>query len=302
MKTYEEIKDIIVNKLGLKDMDAYIKWVAEFDNHDHTKRRLITPEDIELLSPDNVDCNAFWQVADEIFGIDAVCATNYGKLETRNTDVGNRRNLGLARLMGALNFIDEWRFSPTNLLEIGVGYGALKSYIQMNTAFGYCGFDVRPRIVGVYPTDKDGSLPAKYIEQCKGTVQVVVSSNVFQHLSNKQRSRYFKDIYEVMNKDGVFVFNCLVHNIDPATVSAEHKFAVDGRRYLKHYGQFTEIPYYPELVKELREQFHIVYETRRFFDDFVTFSCSKKDLTPPAPPVSENKDLTPAQVPDKVVA
>lgn len=289
MKTYEEIKDIIVNKLGIKDLEAYVKWEAQFHESDHTKRRIVTQEDVELLSPDRIDNNAFWRVAEELFGADPVANCNYGKLPN-DVVKGNLRNVSLARSTGALTYVDEWKHFDIAVLEIGAGYGSFRDYCAYHTNFRYLGVDVYPRIANAIPTNPDGTLPAKLLEDTAGKAQIVYSSNVFQHLSNRQRSQYFKDVLTLMKEDGLFVFNLLVHFDDPASCLPERTYAWDKRRYLHHYGQMTEIPYYPELREELEKNFKIFMETRRYHDYFFTFHCTKK----PVPVLTEEQ--TPAKV------
>lgn len=289
MKTFEEIKDTIVNKLGVKDMDSYNAWIAPFHDKDPSKRRIITQEDIDLLSPDNVDNNAFWRVAEELFGADAVSSCGFGKL-TNTITAGNSRNISLARFTGMLNFVDAWKHHELTLFEIGAGYGCLRDYCVHNTNFRYIGFDVYPKTYEINRTELDGTLPRKCIEDFRGKVGIVYSSNVFQHLSNKQRTQYFQDAEALMMQSGIFVFNVLTHNFNPDNVIPENKYAWDNRKYLKHYGQFTEIPYYPELAVELKKRFNILYETFRYMDGFATFVCAKKPVVVMQPTPTEETE------------
>ena len=68
MKGYREIKRILVEELGFRDLAAYQKWVTDVRPHVQP-----TPEAIERLSPHAVDCRAFWKVCDELFRSDPVC-------------------------------------------------------------------------------------------------------------------------------------------------------------------------------------------------------------------------------------
>lgn len=283
MKQYDEIKDIIVNKLGIKDLAAYQEWIKPFHNPPET-RRLVTPEDIELLSPDNVHNGHFWKVVEELVGPDCVANSFNAKL-TNAIDAGNQRNWSLARVTGMLNVADDWKHHHAPVLEIGAGYGNFKYHCMLNTAFKYMGIDAWPKISGVIPTKPDGTMPQEIIDAClsdeKNRVHLVYSSNVFQHLSRKQRSQYFKDIHTILEPDGCFIFNLLVHYDDPKSEKPLNLTSTDHRQYLKHYGQFTEIPFYPELQAELQQWFNIHYETRRYHDCFFTFVCSRKELTTP---------------------
>jgi hypothetical protein len=274
MKNFDEIKDIIVNKLGIPDLPSYDKWLNQFKSPKTPDGRLITKEDIEILSPDVVNCYDFWKVIDEIFGLDPVCATDFGRL-AYDIDSGNLRNLRLARLSGMLDFVDDYRHKRFNLLEIGPGYGSFKQYCLLNTNFTYYSFDVVCRIYGVNLLEVDGTLPRKFIEDCPEKFKIIYSSNVFQHLSSRQKSQYFQDIAKLLEKDGIFVFNCFTHSADPAKVSLEDRYSEDNRMYLKHYGQLTEIPYYYEFMDELEKHFRFIQETRRR-DGFISFTLAKK--------------------------
>ena len=184
MKAYEEIKRILVNELGLGDLDAYKKWIAEV-----RPTLTPTPERVAKLSPDAVDCRAFWKVCDELFGVDPVCniavPPAVGRLphEVETRMYANRLYLQFARSMGLLAFLEENADDELKVLEIGPGYGGLKNYIEANTNHVYRGVDVVPRIPDVLETTPDGLIPRELIEAERGSFSYVVSSNVFQHLS-----------------------------------------------------------------------------------------------------------------------
>jgi hypothetical protein len=62
MKDYREIKRILVDEFGFCDLAAYKRWIGEVRPSIRP-----TPERIEMLSPDFVDCREFWKVCDELF-------------------------------------------------------------------------------------------------------------------------------------------------------------------------------------------------------------------------------------------
>lgn len=265
MKTYQEIKDIITKQLGLVNMAAYKLYTDQFLRGE----RRPTLEEIELLAPENIHNGHFWQVVEELFGPDCVANTNYGSLPN-DIDEGNERNLALARMCGALNLIDNWRHYQMPVLEIGAGYGNFKQYLKSNTAMVYTGVDVFPKIRGVYPTQPNGLLPLHLVER---TFHIIYSSNVFQHLSSKQRTQYFKDIHGMLTPNGTFIFNLLVPKLPPE----QQYLAEDGKAYLRHYGQFTEVPLYNDFIRELSSYFYIQYETTRIYDSLVNFVCLKRE-------------------------
>lgn len=263
MLDYTQIKDVIVNKLGITDLKAYKKWAEQYFNG-----KKITLSDVELLSPENIDNTAFWRIAEELFGIDGVCNTMHGTLPS-DIESGNRRNISLARHIGSLTFIDDWKNYSLPILEIGAGYGSFKNYVEATTHYKYTGVDVYPKIPGVLSTYKNGLLP-NYIRFQK--FHIIYSSNVFQHLSSYQRTRYYQDINSMMTKDSIFIFNLLTED----EINCEQ--SEDGRFYMRHYGQFTEVPKIFSLREELQKYFYILYETRRIYDRLFGFICHKKEL------------------------
>ncbi len=201
MKGYDEIKDIIVNRLGLRDMAAYKAYCDTFHNPD--KPRIPTHEEIDLLCPDAIDNRAFWQVADELFSTDPV--SNCQFKEPLSVEEANRNNLGIYHADGFTGFLEMGRlkWSPNcPLLEIGPGYGAFRNWVRAFGFFDYYAADVRPRIEGV-----DRALPSgRLSDETKARrYGVVLASNVFQHLSVRQRRAYYRDVVECLVPEGAFL-------------------------------------------------------------------------------------------------
>ncbi len=286
MKQYEEIKDIIVNQLGIKDQETYLAYIQSIHNG-----REITQEELDLLSPDNINNSDFWKVVEELFGTDCVANTNHGKLSS-DVVAGNRRNIAMSNLIGTMNIIYEYKHFGCPILEIGAGYGSLKNYIEVNTAMSYTGVDVYPKIPGVIKATPEGFLP----EEVKANKYLLFyASNVFQHLSSKQRSQYFSDIQGMMLEGAAFSFNMLCHLGEPD--KKKHK-TPDGLPYLRHYGQFTVIPNLYEIRDELQKHFYILSETRRVMDNLFGFQCLKKQEPEPE---MKKETLTPEQTATTVV-
>lgn len=274
MINYNAIKDIIVNKLGLKDLTAYKQYMESWVDIKNPK--IITKKDVELLSPDNINNFDFWKIAEELFGVDGISNTDFGKNNTFDRDEANRRNLIIARASGVLNMIDVWKHSNASVLEIGAGYGNFKNYVLYTTALTYTGVDAFPKVPGIIPTLPNGLLPDE-IKQKK--FNLVYSSNVFQHLSSSQRRAYLNDVHGMLHNGGYFMFNLFL------TLSRPKFPSEDGKNYTQLYGQFTEIPTYREFTNLISEYYWVDFETRRFSDDFITFVCRPKDLIKTQEPV-----------------
>ena len=268
MKNYQEIKDIIVNQLGLTDLDAYAKYEELYRPPNN---KIITREEVELLSPDNINCIDFWKVIEEVFGVDCITNTMHENQKWTPTDC-NRRNLGLARQMGALNVID-WcaQFSSqSSILEIGTGYGCLKHYLEPKYCFNYTGVDVVPRVEGVIQTTPEGLLPDSIKDR---KFFIVYSCNVFQHLSTKQRESYINTAWELLEKGGFLIIALTLHPFQlPVSGMAE-----DGNLYMKHYGQFTAIPSRTDFLSFIRGRYNILTVTQRYTDDYHCLVCQPKD-------------------------
>jgi hypothetical protein len=272
VKTYAEIKRILVDELGFSRLEDYKRWI------DETRPKIApTTDRIDRLSPDNVDCRDFWRVCDELFGADPVCnvaiTPAVGKLpHPIESDMdANRTNLRLAKSLGITFFLDENANSRLKTLEIGPGYGSLKHYIETHTQHLYTGVDVFPRIPGLVQATAQGTLPQSMIEQERGEYSYVVSSNVFQHLSARQRSTYFRDVHVLLHDGGIFLFNL---HVDTGKFPA-HMRDAQGNAWCDHYAQYTLIPKPRPLHDELSSLFEILYLTQRY-DSLFNFVCQKR--------------------------
>ena len=254
MKTYNEIKDILINKYGIIDQNSY----KEF-----TSKRFkdgITQEEVDLLSPDNVNNNDFWQFINEFYGIDPVCQTNYAQFKVGNKMVANRRNLGICRLDGTLNVIDHNKYCGCTFLEIGAGFGCIKNYVEVNTNLDYAGVDVYPQIHDVIKSNPDGSLPDSILKLpvTSNYFGIVFSTNVFQHLSVNQRKKYYQQIRSIIHEQGIFAFNTTIYS-EPRNVDgvAFYKCKDSNKAYIGHYAQYTEVLSFQEEVNNIIEWFDI---------------------------------------------
>jgi len=238
MKLYDEIKDIITNHYGLKTLEDYKEWLAKWRAAGGTA----TPEEVELLSPDNINCRDFWRVCEDVFGTDPICNAADGGVYTNSMEA-NRVNLGIASSTGLLEVINNHRFFRTRMLELGTGLGCVKNYVEVMTKFDYTGFDVNPRIPEVLPTTEDGYLPSAYVNGQKNQLNIAFSSNVLQHVTEKQRKAFFADAYAMLTPGGYLLFN----------IVCVSKFTTPVR-YIALYGQFTLIPQVSDIYRELEEE------------------------------------------------
>jgi hypothetical protein len=268
----EEIRRILVEDFGFTNLEAYGRWIR-----DVRPGLSLTPALVAKLSPDKIDCRAFWQVCDSLFGIDPVhnvmLAPEVGQLpypiETRED--ANRMNLRLAKTFGITSFLEETAHRRLKVLEIGPGFGSLKNYVETATEHVYTAIDVCPRFAGVIEATAEGFASDAFVATGEGSFSYVVSTNVFQHLSARQRSRWYLDARRLLHPEGLFIFNVLV---DTAKISARARDR-EGNAWCDHYGQFTEIPKLGPLHDELGGLFRILYVTQRY-DGVMNFVCQKR--------------------------
>lgn len=266
MLQYDEIKDIITNTYGYKTLEDWKKYLETI--RDTSSVTPPTQEMVDLLSPDNVDCGAFWKICTDLFGIDPVCNIADKRYGDNNVNINmydiitaNRRNLWLAETFGLLTYLKEYAQYPSAVMEFGVGFGNLKNWIETCTHKQYYGFDVNPLVDGILPLDCSGKL-ATDISNIKGKVSHFVCSNVFQHLSEKQRLYIFDVAAEYLYKGGLFMFNTPVKT--------------KNSKYMNFYGQFTINPESSWIEAELNKRgfaFHMV--TSRW-DGIVGYIIIKK--------------------------
>jgi hypothetical protein len=272
MKKYQEIKRNLVDDLGFATLADYKKWIDEV-----RPGVTPTPERIAKLSPDGLDCRDFWRVCEELYGMDPVCnvavAPKVGTLshavETHMDS--NRLNLQLAKSFGITSFLEEFADARLKILEVGPGFGSLKSYVETHTKHLYTAVDVFPRFPGVIETTAEGFIPAELVEVGRGGYAYVISSNVFQHLSARQRARYFRDAHTLLRVGGLFIFNLLV---DTGKLAANTRDR-NGVAWCDHYCQYTLVPKIGDLYEALATSFDILYVTQRY-DSVFNFVCQKR--------------------------
>jgi len=166
------------------------------------------------------------------------------------------------------------------LLDIGAGYGMMKDYVEKETKLKYYGVDVYPKIPGVLPlVDGDSTLPPEVMNEKFG---IVVSTNVFQHLSIKQRRHYYEQIAKILHpKLGIFSVTMVCNVPDRPSCGFINKET--GKSYMCHYGQYTEIQMIADVFADLSKHFIIVSYLHRYCDYSFSFQCSLPAPSTPKP-------------------
>ncbi len=166
------------------------------------KKNNLTQEDFDILSPDNIDNNLFWQYAATV---DDSCIAG-SRCTTQPRSWINKANIWFLEESGALSYLDKHVYYPgMNILEIGPGFGSYRQ--SLPHYLSYRAIDCCPRFNNVGSTDQAGLIPRYIVEYWKEQIQLIVSSNVFQHMSLKQKTQYLQDIKYSLSVGGYFVLS-----------------------------------------------------------------------------------------------
>lgn len=263
-----DIKSIVEGKLGLTDMQKYVEY---------KKRIWETPvslEEIEELSPDKVDSSEFWKYCDENpeFKYDTI---SFGVQKNGSISEANSRNFDVAASMGAFSILPLLGRYTFDALDIGAGFGMMKEALRrFAPAATYYGVDVHPKFEGCIKVT-DCILPPNIMEKKFG---LVFACNVFQHLSIRQRRTYYEQISKILHQGGFFVLTNAVDQVNGDEKRRGFKCKDNDRRYMVHYGQFTEVQTLEELQNDLSKHFDIHSVFQRLCDSYFCFNLTYKKV------------------------
>ena len=207
-------------------------------------------EFIDRLSPDNIDTNEFWRLATNNFPLFSIAG---GIQKINTTDEANMSTLGFHNLLGAIDALgklfDGNDIDKIKILEIGPGYGNIMTLLdRAGVREGYYAIDVYPLFEHPRLFKTDGkTIP----DTIPAQLDIVYSINVFQHLSENQRSSYYQQIFERLVDGGVFIFGMFVateENKDWPCWGARDE---DGNYYCHFFKQLTKVDHIDELYEEL---------------------------------------------------
>ena len=107
---------------------------------------------------------------------------------------------------------------------------------------------------------------------------MIYSFNVFQHLSKKQRTSYYKDIYKKLKDSGSFIFGMFVRTEENKNWTCWGGADYKGRYYTNFFKQLTEVDEIGELLDELDG---IGFDVQRISpyekeSHYLSFKCTKK--------------------------
>ena len=237
----------------LKTIKQTPTYVISFLNKDINRvgpsLNIASKEAIEKLHPDKIDINYFWEYLTQKFP----CYPISGHPECRTPEDVNKANLFAHKKMDTIAKLDELfaENSESSIFEIGPGYGNILHYLQENyNDENYYAIDVNP----LFEHDRVFKCDGRNIPEDVGSsFDIVYSVNVFQHLSKKQRSSYYEQIYNILKPGGAFTFSMFVfHPQNKDNLALWGLRGEDGRPYCHMLSQITEVDTFEEIDTELK--------------------------------------------------
>lgn len=262
-------QEVIEGNYGITNLKAYEDYKRAV-----SVRGGPTADEVKSLSPDNINSCSFWEYIAKNPEI-AKDAVAFGITKEQSIKDVNAGNFRLACQISALSFFLAYKdVENMPIMDIGAGYGMLKDFVKEHTKLAYYGVDVYPKIEGVYPVGPDGStLPPNIAGSLFG---IIASINVFQHFSVKQRRHYYEQIEKMLYpKFGIFTVTISTYRPGSSSRMPFH-CKDDDKWYVCHYGQYTEVQTYEQVLEDLVKHFEIQSIIHRCMDDTFTFHCKKK--------------------------
>ena len=261
-----DFSQVIENEYGIKDIKSY---------EEYKKKSFadgINLNIIDKLSPDNIDNSSFWKYIEEHSEL-AKDAIAYGYTKEKTIDEVNNHNFVVACQSNVFGCFFAYKDDiDMPILDIGAGYGMLKNFCEKNTKWKYYGVDVYPKFEGCYKVGSDGyTLPIEIVGRNYG---IIICTNVFQHLSVNQRRHYYEQVEGILHPEiGLFIVNMM---IDIPTSKHGFKCNDNNKKYVCHYGQYTEVQSINEVMNDLSKNFKVISISHRLDDNLFTFTCCPK--------------------------
>jgi hypothetical protein len=212
--------------------------------------KIIKKEEIEKLNPDKIDSKYFWKYAIEKFPNFSISLYP----ECKNDDDVNKANFNAAIWTGFYDIIKTKIEHTQNCkaLEIGPGYGSLfYPLIEKYNNLIYYATDINKLFYYDGLFECNGKSIPKEVGK---DFDLMFSFNVFNHLSKKQRTSYYKDVYRKLKKGGKFIFNnFLIINEDENNKKFLDYVDEDGNYYNNFLSQLIIIDFYENLADELND-------------------------------------------------
>lgn len=245
-------------------------------------KTIINDDDfLNYLNPDNTNVQEFWEKVMEYYPGEAIAGYRNKETESNFIDNLNQHTFEyLHKNSGALYYIDDLfqNIPNANFLEIGCGYGNIINYITKNyPTANIFATDVVQLINHPNFVITDGwSIPN---ELKKTKMDMVYANNVFQLLSENQRLAYYKDVYDILNSNGKFIFGMNMITEDNKNSNLWGTQDKYGNYYTRFFNQFTIAPHIDNVYETL---YNIGFTNINYikpYDDvgvYITLEITKK--------------------------
>lgn len=227
-------------------------------------RSTYNKKDLDKLNPNNINNRLFWKELNKNFKFAPV----FG-FKCENIEMGNNGNIGI---FGKLVYKYAELFSRRNILEIGYGFGSFPTALIKHNfeVKSYVGIDLVNRIgKNTFPSNYKFSETNGWIipEQIKN-LDVIFSSNVFQHITFKQKINYLKIGYDRLKPGSHFIFNCIFRSEELMKNKPELWGKVDefGIPYLQMFDQFVVVDDVEDIINEAKNIGYEVIECDNHVD------------------------------------
>ena len=194
---------------GTRDHYSNLPCCAVLDN--------VNKEDIDKpFFREEKGWKQFWEICKKEYPLHSVCGGNSfnspNMIESYEYNNTNGRILNIIKDLFGEKYLK--KILKGNVLEIGYGYGGMGKYLMDNYESDYYGID----FVLSNKNDKTFTFKNKkrFLEIEKSGIpenlktnkyNFIFSTNVFQHLTQKQRFDYFSEIYDCLDDNGTFYFD-----------------------------------------------------------------------------------------------
>lgn len=233
-----------------------------------------TNKDIDNL-PEDFDWQLFWYTCKKYYPLHSVAGGYMCNSEETIKEIEYNR-MPINDLMGCID-----KPKGKKVLEIGYGYGgAAKRFHEYG--FKYTGIDYvssgdikKEKKYGKFiEIDKSGIPESLFVYN---SFDLVFSTNTFQHLTRQQRIEYYKQIYEVLNTNGVFCFDLFTRNeaeLEKFYAKEENK---DNAYACNFFQVHTSVPSLCDVLDVLQKigfkiekvNNHLLEDTRTFWTTFI---------------------------------
>ena len=213
---------------------------------------IFSKEFIESISPDHINNTEFWKDVVNAFPMHSISGCEECNTVKDIHKIHLRRDIQWQSVTPLHLAIKE--FKNPKILEIGPGYGTLKKYYDgiapKKLRDNYYAIDINPlfHYSKLFKTNGH-SIP----NQIPKKLHCVISLNVFQHLTKKQRSAYYREAFQRLVPGGYFIFTMFTVTDENKNTPRlwSHRDAA-GRRYVFFFRQLTEVDYIEETIGELK--------------------------------------------------